>query len=160
MNEGSLQQRLAAYLALERLTLSELSREAGYQIDWAAYRDGLRESIDSGIVVDRWQGDIVIALATMKALSETHWFLTMLALHPQHRGPKKLGSFLQDIARQLVDQGAQKLSSHVLKNNSASVALHRRLGFQVVKENDRGYAFECDLTNTDADNRPRIFAQF
>lgn len=149
MQTRSLEQRLDAYLALERLTLGAISQSAGLDIDWSSYREGLLESIQIGVVIDDWRGDrgdeSVIALATFKPVTDRHWFASMLTLHPDHRGPKYLLGFLQKIQAVLEARQIVQLSSHVLKNNTASIALHQTLGFKLVQENDLALAFELSL---------------
>ncbi|WP_108125189.1 GNAT family N-acetyltransferase [Saccharospirillum mangrovi] len=145
MTERSVDARLDAYLALERLTLAPVSEAAGWSIDWSSYRAGLLESIQTGVVIDQWQGDTVTALATLKPITESHWFVSMLILHPEHRGPKRLSGFLGEIQQVLQAKGIDQLSSHVLKQNHASIALHNKLGFQAAQENDLAIAYELKL---------------
>jgi GNAT superfamily N-acetyltransferase len=128
-------------LALDLLTLREHTQLAGDQIDPAAHAVRLRESMRISRVCAVRRGGCLVAYAMLSPLSGAAWFVRAFNTHPDHRTAPVIRELLQGFARVVRDEGIAELRSHVYKTNRLSMAFHRKLGFRVTKENDKGVEF-------------------
>nr|WP_279607117.1 GNAT family N-acetyltransferase [Burkholderia gladioli] len=66
-------------------------------------------------------------------------------MHPRHRGYGVLGELLAKLAELAGARGIREFRSHVYRTNRLSIAFHRKLGFRVTRENDKGFEFVVTL---------------
>ena len=128
-------------LSLDRLCLQEPDGKA---LDEVAHRQRLEMSLSRskwGLV--RCSGDL-LGYGHLWPAGSDEWFVGGLAIHPAHRKPPTVVALGRTIGDLLSIVGAKRLKSHVLRNNAASLRLHKRLGFAVEQENDTAIAFSAD----------------
>ncbi len=56
-----------------------------------------------------------------------------------------LGELLAKLAELADARGIREFRSHVYRTNRLSIAFHRKLGFRVTRENDKGFEFVVTL---------------
>ena len=78
------------------------------------------------------------------------WFVTGFNTHPAHRSSPIFRELFGQISAVAERCGITSLRSHVYKTNLRSVAFHRRLGFQVTRENAKAIEFTASLTDLTA----------
>lgn len=128
-------------LALDALTLAEHTERAGDRFDTAQHRQRLEASLKiSKICGVRRNGELV-AYAMLNPLSGGSWFVRGFGTHPRHRTAPVFVDLLRQIAQLARAEGIRDFTSHVYKTNLLSMRFHRRLGFRVTKENDKGVEF-------------------
>ena len=137
----SVRPSLEAVLALDLLVLR--SPEGG-PLD----RDAHRAALETSIPRSKWalvhRDDQLVAYGYLWPLADQAWFVGGLAIHPSHRNAAVTAALGRDMAGLVKRLGVQRLESHVRRDNVASLRLHRRLGFAVIKENDRAIAFSAE----------------
>jgi L-amino acid N-acyltransferase YncA len=132
---------LEELLALDLLTLREHTESAGDRMDPEGHAARLQESLRfSRICAVRRQGQLV-AYAMLNQVSGSSWFVRAFNTHPEHRSAPVIRELLQQVGELALREGVSELRSHVYKTNRLSMAFHRRLGFRVTKENDKGVEF-------------------
>ncbi|WP_323122074.1 GNAT family N-acetyltransferase [Burkholderia alba] len=132
-------------LALDLLTLRDHTERAGDRIDPVAHRRRLDASIESGAAcVVRRNGGLA-AYALLRRESAARWFVTGLSTHPAHRTITVVGELLAQLAALAARMGIEDLVSHVYKTNRLSMAFHRKLGFRITRENDKGVEFQASV---------------
>lgn len=62
-----------------------------------------------------------------------------------HRKYTVVSELFAKIATLAIERRIGELRSHVYKTNRVSIAFHRRLGFLVTRENDKGFEFFITL---------------
>lgn len=132
-------------LALDRLNTVEPALAAGLDVDLDVYRRNLAEARRHRGLIEVRRGGELQAYAAIKPLNDDHWFVLMYSLHPRHRNAAVMRALLSGLTSRLNAARARRLSSHVLHNNTASLALHRKLGFTVMQCNEKGVEFELDI---------------
>lgn len=132
---------LEAVLALDLMVLR--SPEGG-PLDSDAHRASLETSIPRSEWALVHRDGQLVAYGYLWPLADHAWFVGGLAIHPEHRNAAVTASLGRDMAALVKRLGAERLESHVRRDNAASLRLHRRLGFAVTRENDRAIAFSAD----------------
>jgi len=128
-------------LALDLLTLREHTERAGDQIDPEVHAGRLRESLAfSRTCTVRRSGELV-AYAMLNQAEGSSWFVRAFNIHPQYRSAPVIKALLQRVGELAQREGISELRSHVYKTNRLSIAFHRRLGFRITKENEKGVEF-------------------
>lgn len=125
-------------LALDLICLRDVD---GSPLDVETHRQRLAQSIPMSQWVTLRRDGMLMAYGYLWPQGEDCWFVGGLAIHPAHRQAPTvfaLGEAMTDLVQRI---GAVSLRSHVLRANAASLRLHRRLGFVVEQENERGFAF-------------------
>ncbi|GAB3251311.1 GNAT family N-acetyltransferase [Chitinimonas naiadis] len=128
--------------ALDVLTLSTHTQAAGDLLDHATRLAQLRASAAAGdhfLLVER--DGKVVAYANYTVRTDKQWFVLMLNIHPAHRNAAVTAEIAQRSLALFVEHGVQKVVSHVYRNNPASLRFHRKLGFNVTRENDKALEF-------------------
>lgn len=113
----------------------------GGPIDPEAHRQRLAQSIPKSQWAMLRRDGALVAYGYLWRQDKDDWFVGGLAIHPAHRTAPiiaGLGSAMRDLVERL---GVRTLRSHVLRDNAASLRLHRRLGFTIEQENERALAF-------------------
>jgi ribosomal protein S18 acetylase RimI-like enzyme len=129
------------FLALDLLTLREHTERAGDRLDPAQQADRLRESLpESELCTVRRHGALV-AYAMLRPMAGSSWFVLGFNTHPAHRSTTVMRELLAALATLAQRKGITDLRSHVYKTNGLSMAFHRRLGFCITKENEKGVEF-------------------
>jgi L-amino acid N-acyltransferase YncA len=128
-------------LALDLITLREHTERAGDRIDPEAHMARLRESLGFSRTCTVRRGGSLVAYAMLNQVSDASWFVRAFNIHPVHRSAPVIKALLQQVARLAQREGISELRSHVYKTNRLSMAFHRRLGFRVTKENEKGVEF-------------------
>ena len=138
---------LDAMVTLDERTLRTHTEAAGKT--W--HREQHRSALASSLAASRFLGlareQSLLAYVLLRPLPETagsDWFVGMINSDPQHRDAALWRRLFAAVAGLLQTEGVQRLHSHVYKTNAGSLALHRRLGFQVVRENAQALAFCVD----------------
>jgi L-amino acid N-acyltransferase YncA len=128
-------------LALDALTLREHTERAGDVFDVGEHRAKLQNSIRINEVCSVRRDGKLVAYAMLRPDSGACWFVGAFCLHPLYRTYAVMTELLGRIATLANERGISELKSHVYKTNRLSIAFHRKLGFQVTRENDKGFEF-------------------
>ncbi|WP_201786983.1 GNAT family N-acetyltransferase [Acidihalobacter prosperus] len=133
-------------LALDLLTLRELTELAGDRVDPEQHAANLRESLRfASLRFSRTcavrRNDLLVAYAMLNQVSGSSWFVRGFNTHPEHRSAPVLRELLEQVSELARRESITELRSHVYKTNRLSMAFHRRLGFRVTKENAKGVEF-------------------
>jgi ribosomal protein S18 acetylase RimI-like enzyme len=128
-------------LALDAVTLPEHTEEAGDAFDADEHREKLRRSLEVNEVCSVRREGKLVAYAMLRSESEAFWFVGAFGTHPLYRTSAVLTELLAKMATLASERGISELRSHVYKTNRLSIAFHRKLGFQVTRENDKAVEF-------------------
>lgn len=132
---------LEEVLALDQLCLLEPD---GGPLDAVVHR----ERIDNALSRSEWglvrRVGALVAYGYLWPAGGSEWFVGGLAIHPQHRSSPTVAALGKTMGLLLTGVAAKRLKSHVLRTNTASLRLHRRLGFTIEQENDNAVAFAAD----------------
>ncbi|MCX4171640.1 MULTISPECIES: GNAT family N-acetyltransferase [Paraburkholderia] len=142
--------------ALDALTLREHTEQAGDAFDVDEHRVQLRKSLEVSEVCSVRREGKLVAYAMLRPHSGACWFVGAFGTHPLYRTYAVITELLAKMATLASEQGIGELRSHVYKTNRLSIAFHRKLGFQVTRENDKGFEFFiaiCELTTKPAVQR-------
>ncbi len=74
--------------------------------------------------------------------------------HPLYRTPAVVSELLAKVARLARERGIAELRSHVYKTNRLSIAFHRKLGFQITRENEKAIEFFASVSTLS--DRPAV----
>jgi L-amino acid N-acyltransferase YncA len=128
-------------LALDALTLREHTERAGDAFDVDEHRVQLRKSLEVNEVCSVRREGKLVAYATLRPESGACWLVGAFGTHPLHRTYAVITELLAKMATLASERGIGELKSHVYKTNRLSIAFHRKLGFQVTRENDKAFEF-------------------
>ncbi|MFM0187004.1 GNAT family N-acetyltransferase [Paraburkholderia nemoris] len=128
-------------LALDALTLREHTEQAGDAFDVDEHRVQLRKSLKVSEVCSVRREGKLVAYTMLRPHSGACWFVGAFGTHPLYRTYAVITELLAKMATLASEQGIGELRSHVYKTNRLSIAFHRKLGFQVTRENDKGFEF-------------------
>ena len=110
--------------------------------------EGHRAALETSIPRSEWacirRDGLLIAYGYLWSLADHAWFVGGLAIDPDYRSAPTIAALGHEMAALIVRIDAQRLESHVRRDNAASLRLHRRLGFVVTQENDRAIAFSAE----------------
>lgn len=142
---------LEELLCLDLLTLREHTELAGDRIDPETQAAQIRESLKISKVCAVRRGDALVAYAMLSPMEPaSSWFVRAFNTHPAHRTAPVLRELFSAIAEVVKREGVADLRSHVYKTNRLSMAFHRKLGFQVTKENAKGVEFFATIAQLSA----------
>ncbi|MGV2287888.1 GNAT family N-acetyltransferase [Trinickia sp. YCB016] len=128
-------------LALDVLTLREHTERAGDTFDVDEHREKLCKSLEINEVCDVRRDGKLVAYAMLQPEAGACWFVGAFGTHPSHRTYSVVNELFAKIATLAAERGIGELRSHVYKTNRLSIAFHRKLGFLVTRENDKGFEF-------------------
>ena len=133
---------LEELLALDLLTLREHTELAGDRIDPETQAAQIRESLKISKVCAVRRGGALVAYAMLSPMdAASSWFVRAFNTHPAHRSAPVMRDLFRAVAEVVQRERIADLRSHVYKTNRLSMAFHRKLGFQVTKENAKGVEF-------------------
>ena len=135
-------------IALDTLTLSEHSIAAGAVLDTERYRSLLEGSLSRCEVITVYRGDRLAGYAMFEPLEGSSWFVSAFNTHPEYRNASVLRALLRDLSTLTERHGIRSLVSHVYKINVPSIRFHQKLGFDLVDENEKAFAFSLDLSSS------------
>ncbi|MBB5458341.1 GNAT family N-acetyltransferase [Paraburkholderia sp. Cpub6] len=141
-------------LALDVLTLREHTERAGDAFDVYEHRAKLCESLEINEVCSVRRDGKLVAYAMLRPEAEACWFVGAFGTHPLHRTYTVVNELFGEIATLATERGIGELRSHVYRTNRLSIAFHRKLGFRVTRENDKG--FEFFITLDELATRPAV----
>lgn len=133
-------------LALDLLTLREHTERAGDVFDVDQQRLRLQRSLNDSEVCSVRREGALVAYAMLRPESEHCWFVGAFSTHPLHRTSTVVSELLAQVARLARERGIADLRSHVYKANRLSVAFHRKLGFQITRENEKAIEFFASVS--------------
>jgi hypothetical protein len=133
-----------AITALDLQTMYDWRAGDQAPLDAEAQRAAVAKSLETGEAVTIWREDALAAYAVFVPRGQGQWFASGIALHPDLAGPGTIRSLRAAVGRFLARADVSLVESNVYKSNRKSVALHRRLGFAVTRENDFGLAFRAE----------------
>jgi hypothetical protein len=137
-------------LALDLLTLRDHTERAGDELNAAQHLACLERSLAvSQQCIVRREGRLV-AYALLQPESPSCWFVTGFGTHPVHRNAAVLRELFLAFAQLVQRLGIRELRSNVYKTNRLSMSFHRRLGFRVTRENDKGVEFFASVADLKA----------
>jgi ribosomal protein S18 acetylase RimI-like enzyme len=132
-------------LALDVLTLREHTERAGDAFDADEHRAKLCKSLETNEVCSVRRNGNLVAYAMLCQEAGACWFVGAFGTHPLHRTYSVVTELFANIAALATERGIGELRSHVYKTNRLSIAFHRKLGFLVTRENDKGFEFFVTL---------------
>ena len=130
---------------LQALDLAVLRAPDGGPLDPVVHRKALGQSLPRAEWALVRRAERLVAYGYVWPLADKTWFVGGLAIAPDFRHAPTIAALGAAMAALIARIGAQRLESHVLRTNTASMRLHRRLGFAVMQENDRAIAFGIDV---------------
>lgn len=132
-------------LALDALTLREHTELAGVAFDLGKHKTALEASFAlNELCAVRREGKLV-AYAMLRPDTDASWFVGAFNTHPSFRTHAVISELFGKLASLARERGIQQLKSHVYKTNRLSIAFHRKLGFQSMRENDKAIEFVATL---------------
>lgn len=123
------------------LTLREHTERAGDRIDPQRHAEQVRSSLELSRVCEVRRGGELVAYAMLNQVSGSTWFVRGFNTHPAYRSAPVMLELFSGVGEVVSEEGISELRSHVYKTNRLSMAFHRRLGFQVARENERAVEF-------------------
>jgi len=138
------------FLALDLLTLREHTEQAGDVLDPDVQRLAIERALAASQVAAVRRNGQLVAYAMLQPQESGRWFVTGFNTHPAHRSSPIFRELFGQISAVAERRGITSLRSHVYKTNLRSVAFHRRLGFQVTRENAKAIEFTASLADLTA----------
>ena len=133
-----------AIAALDAMVLADHTRRAGDEFDIAVHRQALHRSLERSQLICVARDGMHVAHTYFWPHGETVWFVGGFSIHPQYRNASVLGELGRRVAQIMDEKEIGSLVSHVYRTNTLSLAFHRRLGFSVVAQNEKGFALSID----------------
>lgn len=129
------------YLRIDLLALRAHTEAAGDPFDATEHRARLARSFAISEICEVRRHGVVVAYAMLRPKTGGVWFVSAFNVHPNHRTPGVFAALAAEFIAQLQRQRVCEIQSHVYRTNIRSMALHRRLGFVITRENEKGVAF-------------------
>ena len=129
------------FLALDLLTLREHTVRAGDMLDSEQHRAKLEASLSVSQVCVVQRSGMLVAYAMFRPESDGAWFVTGFNTHPAFRTSPVLFELLASLIDRMRTLDVRTLRSNVYKTNLLSISFHRRLGFRITRENEKGVEF-------------------
>jgi len=142
--------RVEELLALDLLTLREHTELAGDVLDPEAQRRTIETSLAVSELASVRRSGNLVAYAMLQPQEAGLWFVTGFNTHPAHRSAPIFRDLFSQVSAVAVRCGITALRSNVYKTNRLSMAFHRRLGFKITRENERGVEFTASLADLTA----------
>jgi GNAT superfamily N-acetyltransferase len=139
-------------LALDLLTLRNHTEQAGDALDERRHHNAIANTLSvSKLIAVRGNGALV-AYASLQPQEDGCWFVTGFNTHPSHRSASVFRELFAEISALARQHRITSLRSHVYKTNRLSLAFHRRLGFEVTKENAKAVEFHATFAKLGANS--------
>nr|WP_255769562.1 GNAT family N-acetyltransferase [Maritalea mediterranea] len=120
--------------------LKDHTEAAGDRFERECHRQALKERFECAEIATVWRNDRLIAYSFIWP-KDDRWFVGGFAIHPAHRNAAILGELFRQVL-ECTNAGPQThVESHVYKTNRLSIDFHRKLGFEIIQENEKGVAF-------------------
>ena len=127
------------------LTLAAHTRAAGVDFSEEQHRKALTATLPKAHIIKIHRAARLAGYAYLWPKENGLWFVGGFAIHPDFRFGRVIAELLQSILELAKVERISSLESHVYKTNTRSLALHNRLGFEIVRENEVGVAFSLNL---------------
>lgn len=144
---GSAAARVEEYLRINFLTLRQHTEAAGDRLDPEDQRARLLKSMAVSQVCEVSRGERLVAYAMLRPDDGDRWFVTAFNIDPDHRNPAVFGALAGSLISKIDEFAIAALRSHVYRTNAPSMALHRRLGFHVTRESEKGVEFQASTAS-------------
>ncbi len=128
-------------LAFELSVLRDYLKAGHPPLDPQKHRRALLAFFDETKHVCVRRGGGLVAYVSVRPQEAGCWFVRGLAIHPEHKNSAVVRGLLHQFRDLVAHNEISVLRSNVFKANTASVRLHKRLGFKVSRENELGYEF-------------------
>jgi GNAT superfamily N-acetyltransferase len=130
-------------LALDLLTLRDHTELAGDVLEERKHRNAIANTLSVSQLLAVHRAGKLAAYASLQPQDEGCWFVTGFNTHPSHRTASVFKELFAQIGALARQHRITSLRSHVYKTNRLSLAFHRRLGFEVTKENSKAVEFHA-----------------
>ena len=137
-------------LALDLLVLRAHTLAAGGDFTEASHRAALAAVLPKSTILKVHRRGRLAGYAYLWPKGGGLWFVGGLAVHPDFRAGRVLKTLLALVEGVVRAENISELQSHVYKTNPRSLALHKRLGFAVIAENEKGFAFSLHSQKLEA----------
>lgn len=134
-------------LELDLLTLREHTEQAGDVFDPEAQRLAIEHALAASEVASARRNGLLVAYAMLQPQESGRWFVTSINTHPNHRSAPIFRQLFRQLLAIVEQYGITSLQSHVYKTNQPSIAFHKRMGFQVTRENDKAIEFTVSVAD-------------
>ena len=131
----------AQHLKLIQATLGHLQSQYGIGYDTAAYKESLHLAFEQGHLIEVKRDSKLAAFVTLKALKNKEWFVLLFVTDQNHRTAGVFREMFRRISEFLADKGGTILKSNVFRQNTDSINFHKKLGFKITRENEKGFEF-------------------
>ena len=134
-------------LALDMLTLRVHTLAVGGEFTPESHRTALAAVLPKSKIVKIHRGAVLAGYTYLWPKGGGLWFVGGFGIHPDFRFGRVIAQLLAELKALVEQEAITELQSHVYKTNQHSIALHRRLGFQLIQENQKGFAFSLKLAD-------------
>ncbi|WP_424984050.1 GNAT family N-acetyltransferase [Maritalea sp. S77] len=131
---------LDAIVDLDMLLLKEHTEAAGDRFERESHRQALAQRFDCAEIIDIWRDDELIAYSYIWP-KDDRWFVGGFAIRPDHRNAAIMSELLMQLLERTNASPQVHVESHVYKANRLSMDFHQKLGFEIIRENEKGVAF-------------------
>lgn len=131
---------LDAIVDLDMALLKDHTEAAGDPFARDSHRRALDARLHSANIIDIWRADELIAYSFIWP-KQDRWFVGGFAIRPDHRNAAIMGEMLFRLLACTKTSPQVHVESHVYKTNQLSMDFHRKLGFEIIRENEKGVAF-------------------
>ena len=131
---------------MDLLTLTAHTVAAGDDFTEASHRAALAGVLPKSEVIKIYRHGRLAGYAYLWPKGGGLWHVGGFAVHPDFRTGRVLRGLLGKVEALAKAKGIAELQSHVYKTNPRSLTLHRRLGFVVIDENEKGFALSLKVT--------------
>jgi ribosomal protein S18 acetylase RimI-like enzyme len=134
-------------LALDMLTLRAHTLAVGDEFTTERHRAALVAVLPKSKIVKIHRSATLAGYTYLWPKGGGLWFVGGVGIHPDFRFGRVIAQLLAEIKTLAEHEGITELQSHVYKTNQRSIALHQRLGFKFIQENQKGLAFSLKLAD-------------
>lgn len=145
-------------VALDLLTLAEHTAASGDVLDAASQRQLLERTLPTAELLAVRRDGALVAYALLRPQEAGRWFVLGFNTHPAHRDAAVFRELFERIGTLARQRGIASLQSNVYRTNRLSMTFHRRLGFRVTREGEKGVEFTATLAELAAAS-PALRAQ-
>jgi len=133
------------YLGIDLLALRTHTEEAGDRLDETEHRARLARSFAISEICEVRRDGAVLAYAMLRPKTDDTWFVTAFNVHPNNRTPGVFVALAAEFISKLQRHRVLKIQSNVYRTNLRSMEFHRRLGFVITRENEKGVEFTASV---------------
>ncbi|MDG1739090.1 MAG: GNAT family N-acetyltransferase [Paracoccaceae bacterium] len=133
-------------MALDLLTLNDHTSGHPRPLDPINHFTALDEVFNISSHAEVRRNGLLVAYVQLRPQSPLVWFVGGAGVHPDYRNPSVFRELLKAFSELITSENISHLKSNVFKANTASIRLHKHLGFQITRESKIGYEFSLDDT--------------